>query len=127
MSAESCGNCQPRDEETLCFVRENVYAHEFQWLEEDNVTPIDITGYSAKLQVREKADSQIVIVEVNDGAGLLLTGPLGKIDLTFTSVQTGLMVNDVYAWDLRLTSPSNVVDTIVGGSILPEQAVTRGA
>lgn len=74
--------------------------------------PIDLTGYTALLQVRGGFGSPYVLLELTDAnGGVILGGPTGNIDIKFTSNMTD-PDGQAYGWDkgvydLVLTNPFN--------------------
>lgn len=91
-------------------------------------TPIDLTGYSAKMQVRAAVDGN-VIVEKSSGAGsIALGGAAGTVDYTFTSAETvtlGTAAPRGAVHDLVLTSGGGVVTKLFKGRITVDPAVTQ--
>ena len=121
----SCDQCTPRDSENICFVSGATYKHQYIWLEPDGVTPVPNTGYQAKMQFREREDSQIVDLELNEGSGITLGGSNGIIDVLITPAQSATLTKDKYVYDLRMTSPSGEVTYIIGGNAIVTQGVTQ--
>lgn len=83
-------------------------------------TPADITGYTAKAQIRRAvADAEPeVAVEITT----VVSSP--QINLSIPHEQTALL-NGRYVWDLQLTSPSGGVTTIIRGKAIVTAEVTR--
>jgi hypothetical protein len=63
---------------------------------------VDLTGYTAKLQVRPFVDSTDVLLSLTSGAGITLGGVAGTIDLAVTAIQTAAIGRGVYPYDLVL-------------------------
>lgn len=85
---------------------------------------VDITGYSARMQLRSSVDSSTVALELTTANGrITLDGARGKVTLNIAATDTaGLTGSGVY--DLELVTGS-VVQRILEGTytIVPE--VTR--
>ena len=89
--------------------------------------PIDLTGYTARLQIRAKVSSTEFALELTEASGLTLGGPAGTIDIALTPTQTETDLAELKAgvYDLELTSPAGIVTTIIGGSVTLADQVTR--
>jgi len=91
----------------------------------DNL-PVDITGYTASMQVRQFVDSTSVIVELSTSNGkIVINGPLGQINLTLTAAQTAALAAGSYLYDLNITSPGGYVYKILQGSFIVNASVTN--
>lgn len=90
-----------------------------------NDVPVDLTTYTARMQVREKYTSKTSIIDLNtENGGITLGGASGTIDIYISSSVTELIVAKDYVYDLELISSSIVTRLIEGKfSITPE--VTR--
>lgn len=87
---------------------------------EDNVTPADITGYTAVAQIRRgAADSDPVVVTTFTTA---VVSP--EVSMSLSHDQTELLCGR-YVWDLQLTSPAGIVTTILKGNVAVTAEVTR--
>lgn len=88
---------------------------------------VDLTGYKARMQVRQRANLNLpVLFELNtENGGLTLDGPGGHISILMKASQTELLRRNA-VYDLRLidsADPDNVA-YVIGGSILVTPAVT---
>jgi len=92
----------------------------------DNL-PVDLTGYTASMQVRQFVDSASVLVELSTANGkIVITSALGQINLTLTSSQTAaLSPAGNYLYDLNLTSPGGYVYKILQGAFVVNASVTN--
>lgn len=84
----------------------------------------DLTGYTAKAQVRVAADSPDVLADFNV-VGVL--GPSGAIRLRMESTETAIFrTTPSGVWDLEITKTAdNTKLTVLGGSIKGKLDVTR--
>ena len=90
----------------------------------DNL-PVDITGYTADMQVRYATDTAI-IVELSTGNGrAVISGALGKVTLTLTASQTAALDANNYIYDLNLTAPDSTVTKILTGAFVVAESVTQ--
>lgn len=78
-----------------------------------NNVPVNLTGYTARLQLRSKYDSTAVLT-LSTGSGITITGPTGEIAIVGTAVQTELIPAGIYVYDLELTSGSEITRLIQG-------------
>ena len=90
----------------------------------DNI-PVDLTGYDARMQVREKYVSKTAIVSLDTDSGIFLGGDEGTIDVEISSGVTELIVAKDYVYDLELISPSNIVTRLIEGKFIVTPEVTR--
>ena len=89
-------------------------------------TPINITGYTAALQLRSlPSDTTSALSLSSPSSGITITGASGLVAVHATAVQTGAIVAGYYYYDVEITSPTNVVTRLVQGQILVSPQVTR--
>lgn len=88
--------------------------------------PVSLTGYSARMQIRESVDSTTVIYEASSSTGqIVLNNSLGTITITIPATATTLFTftTAVYAVEL-FDSNGKVIPFLVGNlTLVPE--VTR--
>ena len=91
-----------------------------------NGTPIDLTGCTARMQVRSEVESVTPLLELNTaGGGIALGGAGGTIDLYVSDENTALVTWESGVWDLEITHPSGEVTRLAQGSISVSPEVTR--
>jgi hypothetical protein len=92
--------------------------------------PINLTGYSAMMQIRPYAgapDADILIT-LSTMSGITLGGALGTIKITIPATNTAAFPSDYKGeFDLVLVSPSYKVDKIVRGDVTISPSCTVGA
>lgn len=87
-------------------------------------TAIDLTGYTAALQVRESYDSSAPLLSLTSGSGITLGGTAGTISVTAAASATAALEGGTYVYDMTLNSGSVVTRILQGNfKVLPE--VTR--
>lgn len=87
--------------------------------------PVDLTTYTARMQVREKYTSKTAIVNLTtENGGIVLGGTLGTIDLYIADEVTQLFIAKEYVYDLELVSATEVYRLIQGKFIVTPE-VTR--
>ena len=79
----------------------------------DNV-PINFTGYTAAMQVRETYDSTAVLINLTSGSGITLGGTAGTIQVTIPATTTAGVPAGYYAYDLELYAGSQVTRILQG-------------
>ena len=90
-----------------------------------NGTPIDLTNYTARMQVRSNYPSNTVILSLTtENSGIALGGVLGTITLAATATATAAIAANEYVYDLELITGSNVT-RVVEGSFTVTPEVTR--
>lgn len=87
-------------------------------------SPIDVTGYTAKMQVRTSKSAESAVLTLTDGDGITLGGVDGTITLTASATATGDIAEGTYVYDLELDSGS-VVTRLIEGAFVVSGQVTR--
>lgn len=94
-----------------------------------NGVPIDISGYTPSLMIRDSHNAAgVPIYDNTTAAGTLTipTGTDGKIELTMTDEDTAGFPAPLEAvWDLEIESAAGVVTRIVEGAAFVSPNVTR--
>jgi len=88
--------------------------------------PIDLTGYTAAMQLREQAASPnpSALNLTSSNGGITITPLAGELDILMTTAQTGALDARFYVYDLELTL-SGVVTRIIQGQITVSAQVTQ--
>lgn len=88
-------------------------------------TAIDLTGYTARMQVRESADAGTAILSLaTGGSGITLGGTAGSVAVTAAATATAGVAGGQYVYDMELVSGSVVTRILQGNfKVIPE--VTR--
>lgn len=87
-------------------------------------TAVDLTGYSAAMQVRESVNSATAILDLSSASEITLGGTAGTIAIEVPASTMGSATPGRYLYDLELDSGSTVTRLLEGAfQILPE--VTR--
>ena len=98
-----------------------------------NGTPIDLTGYTARMQIRENIEDANFVVEITTtptaSGSIVLGGAAGTIQLIIPSdVTTGFTTWDEGVYDLEMISdagPPEVVRRLLEGCVVVTPEVTR--
>jgi hypothetical protein len=87
--------------------------------------PVDLTTYTARMQVREKHTSKTVAVSLTtENGGITLGDDEGTIDLYIADESTSAITAKDYVYDLELVS-SGEVYRILEGKFIVTPEVTR--
>ncbi|GAA4626653.1 hypothetical protein GCM10023196_035750 [Actinoallomurus vinaceus] len=86
---------------------------------------VDLTGYSARMQIRPSVESTTVLLELATGSGITITGPAGQIALVITATATTGINWTGAVYDLELTAPGGDVTRLLQGRVALSPEVTR--
>jgi hypothetical protein len=87
--------------------------------------PVNLTGYSSRLQVREAYYSTDLVVSLVSGSGITMGGSAGTIDILISASVTSEFPTGTHVYDLEIVSPSNIVDRLIEGTFNVTPEVTR--
>ena len=92
---------------------------------DDAGNPVNLTGYTARMQVRDTYDAAGVALNLTtENGGIALGGALGTITLAATATATAAITADQYVYDLEMITGSQVTRLVEGTfTVTPE--VTR--
>jgi len=91
-----------------------------------NDTPVNLTGYTARLAARVDVEDTVVILSLTtSNGGITLGGSAGTISLDQTAVQTTALPAGTYVYDLELITGSATVTRLVQGELNISPEVTR--
>lgn len=112
----------------------NATFSETQVLKDGDGVPLDLTGFSARMQVRRERDDPETVLDLStDDGEIVLGGVEGTITFTLSAAQTALLQlrdpdGDVWVHDILLSNPATTpptVDRIYQGRIVVHPGVTR--
>lgn len=88
--------------------------------------PVNMTGYTADMQVRVSADATAVITEFTTENGhIVLNATTGSIEIIASATFTESLPLGEYVYDLNVTSPSGVVTKLMRGAFVVLDPVTE--
>lgn len=97
-----------------------------QWTYEVNNLPVDLFGYTARMQVRESYKSTAKILDLTTAnGGVVLGGAAGTVNIIVAATVTATLFAKEYVYDLELISPSNMVYRLMEGKFIVTSEVTR--
>lgn len=89
----------------------------------DNL-PVDLTGYSADMQVRDISNNLITELSTANGRAVISTG-LGQTTFTLTATQTAAIAVGTYTYGFNLTAPGGYVYQILNGAFVVNASVVQ--
>jgi len=105
------------------------YNLDFTVYDTDGTTPLNITGYTVRFQMRSSAAGLALISYSTVGGAITINGSTGQIFITIQEADTkdllinGLVKNFLYA--VTTTTPGGVDDEIATGNITMNRALVR--
>lgn len=92
---------------------------------DENGTPIDLTGYTARMHIREDIDDATYIRESTTANGeIVLGGIAGTITFAISAEATAALTFDTGVYDLELVN-GNDVTRLLRGDVTLSKEVTR--
>lgn len=91
----------------------------------ETATPVNLTGCTAKLQVRPTVDSSTVLLELSTSSGITLGGTSGSIRVLVTDEQTSQFTWNQGVYDLFIYFPDGTSIVRMGGQVSVIKGVTR--
>lgn len=88
-------------------------------------TPINLTGFTANLQLRTSYDAPTAALSLTSIAGITITALSGQIAVHATATQTGAITAGDYVYDLEITSSTGIITRIIQGRATVTPQVTR--
>ena len=90
-------------------------------------TPVNITDYTAEMQVRSYPNDTTVVLDLTtENGGITITGAEGLVELHATAEQTRAIDEGSYYYDLEITAPiTGVITRLVQGQAVVSAEVTR--
>ncbi len=98
------------------------YDQTFTWTINGN--PVNVTGYTARMQLRSAVASPTVVFDVLVDGTFTLGGAAGTIRVQITAAKTTLIAAGSYVYDLELVNGA-VVTRLLSGAVTVSPEVTR--
>lgn len=99
------------------------------WIQKDAVTPVDLTGFTARMHVRSDIDAidPPLIIFTTENGRITLGGSAGTIQLDMTATDTAALSFTTGVYDLELvdTGGDGKVTRIIYGGVEVRPEVTR--
>lgn len=104
------------------------YTLSLTYRDETTNLPVDLTGYTANVQIRGGFGSPYVLSELGVGTGITLGGSLGTIDVTFPASISDLSAQpsgwDRGVYDLVVINPSGKRIKLTKGFVTISRSAT---
>lgn len=98
----------------------------FTWKSGTPATLVNLTGCTAKAQVRSSKDNEVVLIELSTTDGsIVLGGALGTVELIFSPATTIGVEWRSAVYDVEVTLSNGDIRRLVEGSITLSPEVTR--
>jgi hypothetical protein len=95
------------------------------WKDSNN-TPINLTGYTARMQVRRKYSEPTTLLNfTTENGAIVLGGSAGTIEVTGLATLTDDLPIKPAVYDLELVSGSGFVTRLIEGSVTITPEVTK--
>ena len=88
--------------------------------------PIDLSGYTARMQIRNKlSDTTYLLDMTTENGRIILNNSVKTIELKITATDTTAITWTSGVYSLELVSAGGVVSTLMNGTVTVKQEVTR--
>lgn len=102
------------------------FDQQMTYYQPDGITPINLTDYTARMQIRPSiASSNVILSLTTENGGIALGGVLGTIVLNVSATATAALNFDAAVYDLELESDDGFVTRLLAGSVFLCKEVTR--
>jgi len=102
------------------------FSRNITWKTGTPKVPVNLTGYSAAMQLRPSASSKSVALSLTSSNGGIVITPLtGTFTLNVSATQSSAIPAGRYVYDFKATSGSGQVTPLLSGSITVPERVTR--
>lgn len=103
----------------------STFTFQIQYTEDDEVTPIDLTGATAKMQVRDiQGGSKLAFTLTSPTGGIVIDGPEGLLTIKVTPTQTNKMFFPKSVYDLVIVDSNGNRIRLAEGFMTLSRAVT---
>ena len=112
---------------------ENIQVHRgadalriWTWMSGDPPQPVDLSGCSARMQIRKRVQDDAALALLSSDNGLItLGGATGTIQASFTHALTAALPVGALVYDLAITHPDGQITLLIGGELMNKLTVTR--
>jgi len=88
-------------------------------------TEVNLTGFTARMQLRENAGAPNAAIELNSSNGRITLGNAGSITLSLSAAETSAVPARRYVYDLEMVSSGGLVTRLLEGTATVSPEVTR--
>lgn len=94
-------------------------------IKDDNDTAVDLTDYTAKMQIRNKPGGTLLKELATGGSGITINASTGEVALAMTATETAALAFREGVYDLYIESSSNTRTYLIKGRFTVAQRVTQ--
>jgi phage pi2 protein 07 len=105
----------------------STFSQVFQWKSGSPSVPVNLTGYTARMQIREKFSSPDYVINLTtENGGIVFRDAVnGTFSIEMSATDTAAMNFKHAVYDIEFVSPSGIVTRLFGGSVTLSPEVTR--
>ena len=92
---------------------------------DDSAVPVNLTGCSARMQVRKFAGSSNSRLNLTSSSGITLGGAAGTIRIVVSAAALSLVPAGSYRYDIELVDTTQTVLKILSGDFVVNAEVTK--
>lgn len=115
---------KPANLKLTCYQGAN-FDYSFLWKVGTPAAPVNLTNYTARMQVREAADCPDTLLSLTSGTGITLGGTAGSIYIEASSTATAALPSGYFVYDLEMIDNAGYVTRLVQGVFEVDDEVTR--
>ena len=98
----------------------------FTWKAGTPAAPVDLTGCTARMQLRSQITSDAILIELTTENGrITLGGTAGTIELTISATDTAALNFTSAVYDLEIVYADGTVRRLISGTATLSPEVTR--
>lgn len=98
----------------------------FTYYQADGTTPVNLTGYTARMNARDRIEDSTKVIDLTtENGGIELGGVAGTVTLLLTAAQAAALTFDDAVYDIELIPASGAVERFLQGRIMLSKEVTR--
>ena len=101
------------------------FTFQVQYTEDDGITPINLTGSSAKLQVRDtKGGTKLAFTLTSPASGIVIDAPNGLLTIKMTPTQTNKLFYPKSSYDIMVIDSNGNKIKLLEGFLTLSRSVT---
>jgi hypothetical protein len=101
------------------------FSFQVQYTEDDKTTAIDLTGATAKMQVRDtKGGTKLAVTLTSPSGGITIDGPNGTLNIKMTPTQTNKLFYPKSSYDVMVIDSNGNKIKLLEGFLTLNRSVT---
>jgi len=100
----------------------DTWSYSFVWSNNNN--PIDLSGCTAKMQVRDRTGT-LMATASSANSEITINGPTGTVNVAFPAATTATVPAGTYHSDVQVTFPDGTVQSSSTVTIVVEEGITQ--